>query len=31
MKCKTCGAVFPSNSKLFDHIKLTGHAAAKTG
>lgn len=30
MKCKTCNQVFPSKSKLFDHIKQTGHAATKT-
>lgn len=29
MKCKTCGAIFPSKSKLFDHIKQSGHAATK--
>lgn len=25
-KCRVCGHGFPSRSKLFDHIKVTGHA-----
>jgi hypothetical protein len=29
LKCKTCSNVFPSKTKLFDHIKTTGHAATK--
>lgn len=28
-KCGVCGAEFPSRSKLFDHIKLEGHAILK--
>ena len=31
MKCKTCNLSFSSKTKLFDHIKQTGHAATKTG
>ena len=27
-KCMVCGEGFPSRSKLFDHIKATGHAVA---
>ena len=26
--CNVCSAPFPSRSKLFDHIKATGHALA---
>ncbi|EZG67976.1 DnaJ domain protein [Gregarina niphandrodes] len=29
-KCKICGVVFPSRSKLMKHIKEKGHAALKT-
>lgn len=29
LKCKTCNAVFPSKTKLFDHLKQSGHAAHK--
>ncbi|CAD5212247.1 unnamed protein product [Bursaphelenchus okinawaensis] len=29
-ECKVCGLDFPSRSKLFAHIKDTGHAALKT-
>ena len=24
--CNTCGRTFPSRSKLFEHLKSTGHA-----
>jgi len=26
--CNVCSSPFPSRSKLFDHIKATGHALA---
>ncbi|XP_052776271.1 dnaJ homolog subfamily C member 21-like [Mya arenaria] len=29
-RCEICGSEFPSRSKLFDHIKETGHARLKT-
>lgn len=29
--CNTCSAIFPSKNKLFEHLKTTGHALAKTG
>jgi len=28
--CAVCGAEFPSRSKMFQHIKSTGHAAPKS-
>lgn len=28
-KCDNCGEVFESRSKLFSHLKLTGHATLK--
>jgi len=28
-RCAVCGELFPSRSKLFQHIKATGHAALK--
>lgn len=30
-KCNICKQGFPSRTKLFDHIKLTGHASLKCG
>lgn len=29
VRCTVCGEVFPSRSKMFQHIKATGHAALK--
>jgi hypothetical protein len=30
-KCNICKQGFPSRTKLFDHIKATGHASLKYG
>lgn len=30
-KCNVCGDVFTSRSKLFDHVRVEGHAAAVEG